>query len=192
MSSPEGLDLPALQRFFDTEVPDTAGPLSASLIAGGKSNLTYRITDGTHHWVLRRPPLGPLTPTAHDRAREYRIIAALSGTAVPVAEPVALCEDTSVLGVPFAVVSHVDGRTLRSRDDTERLSADEARRCSHALVHALAAVHAVPYAEVGLGDFGRPAEGIHQRHQAGKTVGDGFDTVGEAVPARLERGLQAL
>ncbi|QIZ38004.1 phosphotransferase family protein [Saccharopolyspora sp. ASAGF58] len=157
MSAPEGLDLAPLQRFFDAQVPSTQGPLSASLIAGGKSNLTYRLTDGIHQWVLRRPPLGPLTPTAHDMAREYRVIAALSETDVPVAQPVALCEDPDVLGVPFAVVSYVDGLTMRSADDTQPLPVSHAQRCSHALVDTLASLHAVPHDEIGLNDFGRPS-----------------------------------
>jgi aminoglycoside phosphotransferase (APT) family kinase protein len=153
---PPGIDLPALQRYFDAAVPATAGPLTVRLITGGKSNLTYSVTDGVHRWVLRRPPLGPLTPTAHDMAREFRVVAALQDTSVPVAEAVALCEDTEVLGVPFAVVAYVEGRTLRDGDDAEKLTPEEARRCSLALVDTLAGLHAVPYAEVGLADFGRP------------------------------------
>ncbi|CAM3591983.1 phosphotransferase family protein [Smaragdicoccus niigatensis] len=152
-----GLDLVALQRFFETNVPDLAGPLEASLMAGGKSNLTYRLGDGVHDWVLRRPPLGPLTPTAHDMSREFRIVKALNQTDVPAAEAVVLCEDESVIGVPFAVVAFVAGRSLQDGNDTEKLTTAEARDCSLALVDALAQLHAVPYAEVGLGEFGRPA-----------------------------------
>jgi aminoglycoside phosphotransferase (APT) family kinase protein len=158
-----GIDLPALQEFFDTRVPATSGSLDVSLLTGGKSNLTYLITDGTTRWVLRRPPLGPLTPTAHDMAREFRVVAALHGTGVPVAEAVVLCEDTSVLGVPFAVVSYVEGRTLRDGDEAEKLTQEDARRCSAALVDALAALHAVPYAAIGLADFGRPDGFLHRQ-----------------------------
>lgn len=150
-----GLDLDALARYFEATVPGAGVPLRAQLITGGKSNLTYRLTDGANTWVLRRPPLGPLTPTAHDMAREYRVIRALHGTGVPVAEPIALCDDPSVIGAPFGVVSYVDGRTLRSGDDTAALSPEDARRCGHTLVDTLADLHAVPYAEVGLADFGR-------------------------------------
>lgn len=151
------LNLPALQRYFDLHIPDTAGPLTTALITGGKSNLTYRISDGVHDWVLRRPPLGPLTPTAHDMAREYRIVAALRDTAVPVARAVALCEDTGVMGVPFAVVSFVDGRSLQSGADAARLTEEQAHTCALALVDTLAALHQVDYAAIGLGEFGRPA-----------------------------------
>ncbi|MDA3628827.1 phosphotransferase family protein [Saccharopolyspora sp. WRP15-2] len=153
---PPGIDLPALQKFFDTHVPGTAGQLEVRPITGGKSNLTYAITDGTHRWVLRRPPLGPLTPTAHDMAREFRVVAALQGTGVPVADAVALCEDPGVLGAPFAVVSYVDGRTLQDGHEAEQLTREDARRCSLALVDTLAALHEVPFTEVGLADFGRP------------------------------------
>ncbi|MEB3371348.1 phosphotransferase family protein [Saccharopolyspora mangrovi] len=153
---PPGINLPALQRYFDTAVSETAGPLTVGLITGGKSNLTYSVTDGLHNWVLRRPPMGPLTPTAHDMAREFRIVAALHGTGVPVARAVTLCENTEVLGAPFAVVSYVEGRTLRDGDDAEKLSSEEAKRCSRALVDTLAQLHAVPYDEVGLTGFGRP------------------------------------
>jgi aminoglycoside phosphotransferase (APT) family kinase protein len=156
-TSPAGLDLPALQRYFDAHVPEAAGPLTARLLAGGKSNLTYRLSDGVHDWVLRRPPLGPLTPTAHDMAREYRIVAALGDTDVPVAEAVALCEDTDVIGVPFAVVSFVDGVVLQDGQDAAALTEAQARGAATALVDALASLHAVDYTAVGLGEFGRPA-----------------------------------
>lgn len=155
--TPAGLDLPALQRYFDKHVPGTAGPLTATLLKGGKSNLTYRLSDGTHDWVLRRPPLGPLTPTAHDMAREYRIVAALHATEVPVAQAIALCEDTEVIGVPFAVVSFVDGLVLQDGDQTATLTAEQARSTGNALVDTLAALHAVDYPAVGLAEFGRPA-----------------------------------
>ncbi|UFS98556.1 phosphotransferase family protein [Nocardia huaxiensis] len=151
------LNLPALQRYFDSRVPETAGPLNATLITGGKSNLTYRISDGVHDWVLRRPPLGPLTPTAHDMAREYRIVAALRDTSVPVARAVARCEDTDVMGVPFAVVSFVPGRSLQSGSDAAKLSGEEARTCALALIDTLAALHQVDYNTIGLHEFGRPA-----------------------------------
>ncbi|MEV6340486.1 phosphotransferase family protein [Nocardia vinacea] len=157
-----GLNLPALQQFFQSHVPEVSGRLTATLIQGGRSNLTYRLTDGKHDWVLRRPPLGPLTPTAHDMVREYRIVAALRDTGVPVARAVALCEDTDVLGVPFAVVSFVDGRTLRDGDEAAALTTAQARACTDALIEALATLHSVDYQQVGLTGFGRP-EGYLQR-----------------------------
>jgi aminoglycoside phosphotransferase (APT) family kinase protein len=150
-----GLDLPRLQAFFDAEVP-AAGHLRAELISGGRSNLTYLLTDGRSSWVLRRPPLGGLTPSAHDMAREYRVVAALRDTGVPVARAVALCEDPEMIGAPFAVVEYVAGRVLRAQDDLAALSDADVERCAGALVDTLAALHAVDPAAVGLGAFGRP------------------------------------
>jgi aminoglycoside phosphotransferase (APT) family kinase protein len=155
MTSPDGLDLPALQKFFDAEVPGT-DELHGELMQGGRSNLTYRLTDGRSTWVLRRPPLGGLTPSAHDMAREYRVVAALWDTPIPVARAVALCEDTSVLGVPFAVVDFVAGPVIRTREELHALPQAEITRCANALIDVLAALHAVDPASVGLGGFGRP------------------------------------
>jgi aminoglycoside phosphotransferase (APT) family kinase protein len=104
----EGLDLPALERFLADHVPGFSGGLDATLLAGGRSNLTYLLTDGTARWVLRRPPLGGLTPSAHDVLREYRVTAALSTTDVPVPRYVAY-DEGDALGVPFAVVDYVPG-----------------------------------------------------------------------------------
>ncbi|MFE0256760.1 phosphotransferase family protein [Streptomyces sp. NPDC059010] len=154
--SPIGLDVDALGKWLGELVPDLDGPVRARLLQGGRSNLTYEIQAGPHHWVLRRPPLGTLTPSAHDMAREYRVVAALHGTGVPVAAPVGLCEDRSVIGAPFAVVEFVDGTVVRSAQDAASLSADEQRGCALALVDRLAALHAVDPAAVGLGEFGRP------------------------------------
>jgi aminoglycoside phosphotransferase (APT) family kinase protein len=151
---PAGLDLPALQRFFDAEVPG-AGELRAELLHGGRSNLTYRITDGRLSWVLRRPPLGGLTPSAHDMAREYRVVAALWDSGVPVARAVVLAEDPAVLGVPFSIVEYVEGRVIRTRDELHALSGAEIGRCAFGLVDVLAALHAVVPEAVGLSGFGR-------------------------------------
>ncbi len=151
--SPPGIDLRALRRYFRDTVPGVVGDIGVELIEGGRSNLTYLVTDGVGRWVLRRPPLGPLTPTAHDMGREFRVVAALHGSGVPVPAPVALCEGDDVLGVPFSVVSFVDGRVLRGEPP---LAGGTAERCAAALVDTLADLHAVPYREVGLADFGRP------------------------------------
>ncbi|WP_406173550.1 phosphotransferase family protein [Streptomyces canus] len=151
-----GVDVPALQRYFDRHVPECTGPLRIRLLQGGRSNLTYEVTDGTHRWVLRRPPLGVLTPTAHDMDREYRVVAALGGTGVPVARAVLSCRDPEVIGAPFCVVDFVEGTVLRDGDDAAVLPPAEARRAADALVDALVALHSVDAFAVGLGDFGRP------------------------------------
>ena len=151
------IDLGALDRHLrDIGVP-RSGPLRAELISGGRSNLTFHVRDDASQWVLRRPPLHGLTPSAHDMGREFRVVAALAHTAVPVAQAVTLCEDESVLGAPFAMVGYVPGRVVRSVDDLEAIGDLAAvQRCVDGLIRVLADLHAVDALSVGLGDFGRP------------------------------------
>ena len=155
--TPPGVDLDRLRPWFAANVEGaTDAPLHASLISGGRSNLTYSIGDETHEWVLRRPPLGHVLPTAHDMAREHTVLDALAGTDVPVPRTLAFCSDESVNDAPFYVMDKVDGVILRTPAELARLSADEARRCSEALIDVLVAIHAVDYKAVGLGEFGHP------------------------------------
>lgn len=151
----EGLDLPALERFFAGHVPGFSGGLDATLLAGGRSNLTYLLTDGTARWVLRRPPLGGLTPSAHDVLREYRVTAALSTTDVPVPRAVAH-DEGDALGVPFAVVDYVPGTVIRTEEELEALPQDDIDRCAYALIDVLARLHSLDPEAIGLGSFGRP------------------------------------
>jgi aminoglycoside phosphotransferase (APT) family kinase protein len=154
---PKGLDLTALQTWLEREHPELAtGPLSASLIAGGKSNLTYTDSDGSREYVVRRPPLGHVLATAHDMGREYRVMAALAPTDVPVPEMLAHCEDTEVIGAPFYVMAKVDGTPYSRAAQLEPLGAERTRRISERMVDTLVTLHGVDYAEVGLADFGRP------------------------------------
>ena len=172
-----GLDLAPLTAWLDTTCPGLrAGALFAEVIAGGKSNLTYRLTDGSHTWALRRPPLGHVLPTAHDMAREYRVISALAGTGVPVARAIALCTDPATIGAPFYVMSYGDGVVLDRADAVRALDRDAARRVGEALVDTLVELHAVAPEDVGLADFGRPAGFLerqvrrwHKQWQASET-----------------------
>lgn len=148
-----GVDLERLTPYLDTAV-GLAGPLTATLIQGGRSNLTYRLTDGRADWVLRRPPVGHVLPTAHDMAREYKVIDALHRTAVPVPGPVLLCQDHEVLGADFYVMERVDGPVLRSADDTRDLAPEVAARCARDLVGVLVTLHTTDPAV--LEGFGRP------------------------------------
>ncbi|WP_432845650.1 phosphotransferase family protein [Amycolatopsis sp. CA-161197] len=154
-STVDGLDLKALATFFSAEVPGFGGHLSAEMLQGGRSNLTYVLTDGRSRWVLRRPPLGGLTPSAHDMGREYRVVAALRDSDVPVARAVVLGGE-DVIGVPFSVVEHVDGVVIRTTEQLDAFADDDIRRCAEGLVDVLARLHAVDPHAVGLGDFGRP------------------------------------
>ncbi|MGW1926493.1 phosphotransferase family protein [Streptomyces massasporeus] len=169
-----GLDLARLRPWFTETVPTArAGMLTATLITGGKSNLTYRLTDGASHWILRRPPLGHILATAHDMGREYAVMAALADTPVPVPAMHGLCLDTGVLGAEFYVMEAVPGRPYRTAADLKPLGPHRVRRISGALVDTLADLHTVDPDAVGLGGFGRP-EGFltrqvaRWRHQLGR------------------------
>ncbi|HLT11206.1 MAG TPA: phosphotransferase family protein [Micromonosporaceae bacterium] len=160
---PPGVDLAKLEAYLKVACPDLAagqlgGPLAGELIAGGKSNLTYRIwgADRGSTVVLRRPPLGHVLPTAHDMAREYRVIAALHPTGFPVPTPIHLCPDADVIGAPFYVMSYVDGVVLRDQAQTDALTPEDAGRAGDLLVETLAQLHGTDPAAVGLADFGRP------------------------------------
>ncbi|GAA1936464.1 phosphotransferase family protein [Nocardioides hwasunensis] len=168
------------------------GDLRAELLAGGRSNLTYRITDGTTAWVLRTPPRVGRTPSAHDVAREFRVTAALLGTGVGVARPVVLCGDDTAMGLPFSVVEFVDGETLRTRTDLDALAAATVGALADELVGTLAALHAVDHVAVGLERFGRP--NAYFERQARRWAGQ-WDHVGapelSALAGEVVRRLQA-
>ena len=189
-----GLDLAALTRWFDAEQPDLRrGALAGEVLAGGRSNLTYRISDAVSTWALRRPPLGHVLPTAHDMAREYRLISALAPTDVPVAEPIAFCSDDAVLGAPFYLMSFVDGVVLDRPAAMRALDQDAARAVCEQLVDSLVRLHAVDPAAVGLADFGRP-DGFLERqvrrwHTQWKASRTGPPTEPDAVVAALLRRL---
>src|ERR1700733_8403051 len=157
MTDLPGLDLARLATWFDGACPgELGGPLEGRLIAGGRSNLTYEVGDGTRSWVVRRPPLGHVLATAHDMEREYRVITALRDTAVPVPLTYALCADPDVVGAPFYVMSDVDGVVYRTDDQLAAVGPAPARIIAERLISTLAQLHAVVPAEVGLADFGRP------------------------------------
>jgi aminoglycoside phosphotransferase (APT) family kinase protein len=149
-------DLTRLGDWLTRAGEPVAGPLRATLLTGGRSNLTYRLDDGVTSWALRRPPLGGVVGSAHDVGREYRVVAALGGSPVPVARAVACDPDGAILGAPCAVVSFVPGRTVRSSADLYGWTDDDVDRCASALVESLAALHEVDPAAVGLANFGRP------------------------------------
>ena len=155
--TPPGVDLERLQPWFAANVAGaTGGPLHATLLSGGRSNLTYTVGDDANEWVLRRPPLGHVLPTAHDMAREYTVLRALQGSDVPVPETMAFCDDVAVNDAPFYVMELVHGRILQSASQIATLTPQDARRCSEELVDVLVAIHGVDYHAAGLDDFGHP------------------------------------
>jgi aminoglycoside phosphotransferase (APT) family kinase protein len=146
-------------------VADTDDTVEVTQIAGGSSNLTFKVVDGKHEWVLRRPPLRHVLATAHDMGREHRVQSALEPTDVPVAAQVAACDDESVIGAPFYMMEWLDGVVYDDVDATSGLTDEQGLAASFELVDVLARLHAVDYEAVGLGDFGRPA-GYLQRQVA--------------------------
>jgi aminoglycoside phosphotransferase (APT) family kinase protein len=144
-------------------VDGAVGPIDFAVIAGGRSNLTYLATgaDGAR-WVLRRPPLGNVLATAHDMAREHRIISAISSTSVPTPRPLALCEDPSVTGAVFYVMSHVPGVVLDAQARAETMTIEARRDAAAHLIDVLADLHALDVDEIGLGDLAR-REGYIER-----------------------------
>jgi aminoglycoside phosphotransferase (APT) family kinase protein len=163
VTSLDGLDLTALDAHLREIGVARTGELRAELIAGGRSNLTFLVFDDAAKWVLRRPPLHGLTPSAHDMAREYKVVAALEGTTVPVAHPVTMRGDDSVLGAPFQMVEFVPGRVVRHSAELDALGDQQAiDACVDALIKVLADLHALDPEAVGLGDFGK-ANGYLER-----------------------------
>ena len=151
-----GIDHANVTAWFVDHAPAVTPPLEVTLIAGGHSNLTYRVDDAEgRSWVLRRPPLGQVLATAHDMSREHRIISALAPTDIPVAPTIGLCTDESVNGAPFYVMEFVDGHVIRDAAGAEALTADVRARAGESLIDVLARIHAVDVDAVGLGDLGR-------------------------------------
>ncbi|MEU9858549.1 phosphotransferase family protein [Streptomyces sp. NPDC047974] len=162
LATPSRLDLDRLGGWLTAHVPGAGTDLSATLIAGGKSNLTYRVTDGTSTWIVRRPPLGHVLATAHDMGREYRVTSALRDTEVPVPRTYGFCEDPEVLGAPFYVMEHCAGTPYRRAAELASLGEARTRLISQNLVDTLVTLHQVDPAAVGLAGFGRP-EGYLER-----------------------------
>jgi aminoglycoside phosphotransferase (APT) family kinase protein len=154
--TPQGIDREGVTGWFAENEPAAVAPLTFDLIAGGHSNLTFRVTDTNgRRWVLRRPPLGHVLATAHDMSREHRILAALRDTDVPVPPVVGLCTDETTNGAPFYVMEFVDGQVVRNSFEAGDLSLDQRATVSESLVDVLCRIHAVDVDAVGLGDLGR-------------------------------------
>ena len=158
--TPDGIDADGVGAWFEANVDGIEPPLSYSKISGGRSNLTYSVTDaGDGHWALRRPPLGKRLASAHDMGREHRIISALAPTDVPVAPTVGICEDDSVNGAPFYVMDWVDGPVLRSAADADLFADhDDRRAIGERVVDTLVTIHGIDPDDVGLGELGKKAD----------------------------------
>jgi aminoglycoside phosphotransferase (APT) family kinase protein len=154
---PEGIDRGCVTEWLVANVGEIEPPLRYELIAGGRSNLTFKLTDAAGRALaLRRPPLSHVLPTAHDMAREYRVMTALGKTQVPVPITYGLCEDEEVNGRPFYVMEFVDGHIVRDARLAKSLLDEQARRhAGESMAVTLALLHAVDVDAVGLGDFAK-------------------------------------
>lgn len=193
-------DLAGLDGYLRSIGINRAGPLRAELLTGGRSNLTFLVHDDLSKWVLRRPPMHGLTPSAHDMGREYRVVAALQGTGVPVAPAVGMSDDVAVLGAQFQIVEFVPGRVVRRRAELDALGGpDVVESCVDALIRVLVQLHAVDPYVVGLGDFGKPTGYLDrqvrrwgsqwERVRLPDDTRDGdvqrlYDAVGQAIPVQ--------
>ncbi len=158
-----GIDRERVTRWLSENIAGAIAPFEFTMIVGGRSNLTFTVTgaDGTKY-VLRRPPTGAVLATAHDMAREHRIIAAVGQTSVPVPPALGLCTDPDVNGAPFYVMGFVDGVVLDSTDKGRALAPDVRRSLGYDLIDVLADLHAVDVDAVGLGDLAK-REGYVER-----------------------------
>lgn len=159
----QGIDEVKVGAWLNANIEGAQGPYTYDLIAGGRSNLTFHVTDfhGTQ-LVLRRPPLGHVLATAHDMAREHRIISAVGKTNVPVPRTLGVCIDEEVNGAPFYVMAFVDGVVLDSPVKGEQLPEELRLQAAENLIDVLADLHAVDIDAVGLGDLAK-REGYVER-----------------------------
>jgi aminoglycoside phosphotransferase (APT) family kinase protein len=157
MTDPTGINVAGVTGWFAEHVPDAVAPLTFDLVAGGRSNLTFSVTDANgRKWVLRRPPTSHVLASAHDMGREHRLIAALGPTDVPVPVAVGLCTDESVNGADFYVMEFVEGTIVRDPTTAEKLFTEEQRRhMGEDIIDTLVAIHAVDLKDVGLDDLAR-------------------------------------
>jgi len=154
-SRPPLLVLASLRAFLDAHGLGE-GEIVASPIGEGHSNVTYLIERGGRELVLRRPPRGPLPPSAHDVLREARLLRALKDTSARVPDVLAVCEDPDTIGAPFYVMERVDGEVIVSSVPPALDEPSERRRIGEQLIDALVEIHAVDWSAVGLEGFGKP------------------------------------
>ena len=147
------IDVAALERFVNANAAGTPGPIEVQKHIAGFSNETFYVTRGEERWVLRRPPRGPLLPTAHDVVREYRFISALYGKA-RVPQPIAVCEDVSVIGAPFYLMSRCDGEVIRAEMPSAYDTPEARTTVAEELVDGLVELHGVDWQAAGIG--GKP------------------------------------
>jgi len=155
--APDGINEGNVTGWMVAQLPEIVTPLTFTLIAGGRSNLTFRVEDAEGKaWALRRPPLHHVLPTAHDMSREYRLIHSLGPAGIPVPVTAGLCTDEAVNERSFYVMEFVEGHILRSAPEAEAAFDVATRRAvGDHMAETLAALHDVDPDAVGLGDLAR-------------------------------------
>ena len=157
--APDGIAAEAVEAWFADNIDGVVLPLEFEMIAGGRSNLTYRVSDAEgRRWALRRPPLGKTLGSAHDMGREARVVGGLASTPVPVPNVAGFCEDESVNEAPFYVMDFLPGPILRDQAAADPYSPEQRRLIGENVVDTLVAIHDVDPDEVGLGELGKKAD----------------------------------
>jgi aminoglycoside phosphotransferase (APT) family kinase protein len=154
---PAGINVAHVTSWFTDHVAEISLPLTFTLIAGGRSNLTFRVEDAEGRaWALRRPPIHHVLPTAHDMVREHRLMHSLGPASIPVPVTIGLCTDEAVNERPFFVMEFVEGHILRTAPEAEKAFDEPTRRAvGDRMTETLAALHSVDLESVGLSDLGR-------------------------------------
>jgi aminoglycoside phosphotransferase (APT) family kinase protein len=161
--SPEGLiDVRALETFLRQQLPPQEGKLVVEKHQAGFSNETFYVSWGPKQWVLRRPPRGDILPTAHDMAREFRVLSGLAPTGVRVPKPVVMGEDRSIIGVPFYLMERVEGVVIREQLPPEFDAVADRKKIGEEIIDALVELHAVDWQKTSLANLGKP-EGFLER-----------------------------
>lgn len=162
-----GIDRERVSGWLAENLAGAKAPFAFELIAAGGSNLTYRVSDAAGaRFALRRPPVAARIATAHDMAREWKIMAALAKSAVPVPAMLAYCSDDAVNGAPFYVMSFVEGLILRNARQAAALDAQQKERATRSLIAVQAALHMLDVDAVGLGDLAKQRSGYVERQLA--------------------------
>jgi aminoglycoside phosphotransferase (APT) family kinase protein len=155
-------DVVRLEQYLAGTVPEAVDGIRVQQFKGGQSNPTYLLETRSARYVLRRKPPGALLPSAHAVDREFRLIRALQGSAVPVPKPICYCADESIVGTPFYLMEYVDGRIFWSAD-LPGLTPGERHEVYREMNRVIAAIHAIDPESVGLGDFGRPERYVERQ-----------------------------
>jgi aminoglycoside phosphotransferase (APT) family kinase protein len=185
-------DTARLIAWMQIHIAGFSGPIQVQQFAGGQSNPTFLVQSPTRRYVLRRKPPGKLLPSAHAVDREFRVLAALKDTPVPVAQVHALCEDPEVIGSAFYVMDYIEGRIFWDALLPE-VAAPERRAVYGEMVRVLAALHSVAYESVGLSDFGKPGHYVErqvarwtQQYRASETEKiDAFERLIDWLPKHI-------